>query len=398
MSMKKTNAVTKIVGFLFFIALLAYLGVYIIQALEKPFSTALAVSYTDRNSSDITGIVVRDEEVISSVSNTVYITAQEGKRVSKNGELAQAFDSNEDLHRAVRINELEEEISQLQALRINEKDATDLLSHDASIYKNILELKSDLVAGSFSNIEAKTIQLRTLIMTGAKSAADIKAQLDELEAQLKSLQNSATGRSVSIYAPVSGLFSTAVDGWEDLNTDNMMSITASELAGLLNEDRAQPDNVIGKLAYGTKWQFAALVDKDVCVSLEVGGSANLLFGKYYNEKRKMKIESISHIENGMCAVVFSCETAIKDVLNIRKQEAELVFSELTGLRVPKKSIHIDEDGNTCVYVQTALQAERKPVKIVKEYKDFYLVSSSELHAGDQIIVSGKNLYNGKVVE
>jgi hypothetical protein len=35
--------------------------------------------------------------------------------------------------------------------------------------KKILELKSDLVAGSFSNIEAKTIQLRTLIMTGAKA-------------------------------------------------------------------------------------------------------------------------------------------------------------------------------------------------------------------------------------
>jgi hypothetical protein len=31
------------------------------------------------------------------------------KGFPKNGELAQAFDSNEDLHRAVRINELEEE-------------------------------------------------------------------------------------------------------------------------------------------------------------------------------------------------------------------------------------------------------------------------------------------------
>ncbi len=93
----------------------------------------------------------------------------------------------------------------MQALRINEKVATDLLSHDASIYKKHIRIKIGLSSRQLSNIEAKTIQLRTLIMTGAKSAADIKAQLDELEAQLKSLQNSATGRSVSIYAPVSGL-------------------------------------------------------------------------------------------------------------------------------------------------------------------------------------------------
>jgi hypothetical protein len=79
---------TKIVGFFILYALLAYLGVYIIQALEKPFSSALAVSYTDRNSSDITGIVCEGRRSNIKCIHTVYITAQEGKRVSKNGELA----------------------------------------------------------------------------------------------------------------------------------------------------------------------------------------------------------------------------------------------------------------------------------------------------------------------
>lgn len=395
--MKKTNTAIKIVGLLFFLALLSYLIVYIIGALDKPLSTAMAVSYTVRDSADISGIVVRDEEVIYSVYNTVYISAQEGKRVSRGGELAQAFDSTEDLQRAVRINELKNEISQLEALYSSDTAASDIIRRDAIITNDILKLKSALYAGNFAEVEDISLQLKTLTFTGAKSVSEIKAQLDELKAELNGLLNLAEQRSAAIYATRSGLFSTAVDGWETLSTASLQNLRASELARLLKEDRDKPDNVLGKLVYGMKWYYIALVDKDDGALLDIGSTANLLFGKYYNQRLKMKVESISHIENGMCSVVFSCDTAMMDILTMRKQEAELVFEEFTGLRVPRKSIHVDEDGNACVYVQTALQAERKRVKVEYDFKDFYVVSSTELHVGDQIIVSGKNLYNGRVL-
>ena len=86
-----------------------------------------------------------------------------------------------------------------------------------------------------------------------------------------------------------------------------------------------------------------------------------------------------------------------DVLSMRYQDAELVLSEEEGLRIPRQSLHVDEQGRACVYVQTALLAEKKLVQIQRDFDDYYMVTSSTLRAGDQVIVSAKNLYEGKVV-
>ena len=88
---------------------------------------------------------------------------------------------------------------------------------------------------------------------------------------------------------------------------------------------------------------------------------------------------------------------MSDVLTMRNQEAELILTEETGLRIPRKGLHVDDKGRACVYVQTALLVEKKLVQVQRDFGDYYLVTSDTLRAGDQIIVSAKNLYEGKVV-
>ena len=41
--------------------------------------------------------------------------------------------------------------------------------------------------------------------------------------------------------------------------------------------------------------------------------------------------------------------------------------------------------------------EKKLVEVKKDFGDYYMVVSETLRAGDQVIVSAKNLYVGKVV-
>ena len=45
----------------------------------------------------------------------------------------------------------------------------------------------------------------------------------------------------------------------------------------------------------------------------------------------------------------------------------------------------------------ALLVEKKLVKVERDFGDYYMVTSDTLRAGDQVIVSAKNLYEGKVV-
>ena len=46
---------------------------------------------------------------------------------------------------------------------------------------------------------------------------------------------------------------------------------------------------------------------------------------------------------------------------------------------------------------TALLAEKKLVQVLRDFGDYYLVAGDQLRAGDQVIISAKNLYEGKVV-
>ena len=121
------------------------------------------------------------------------------------------------------------------------------------------------------------------------------------------------------------------------------------------------------------------------------------FGRYYGQELKMTVESISPEENGWRAVCFSCSTNLADVLSMRFQEAELIFSQETGLRIPRQALRVGEDGSVFVYVQTGLREEAKAVELITDHGDYYVVRGEGLHAGDEIIVSGKGLYDGKVV-
>ncbi|MBO4331329.1 MAG: hypothetical protein J5827_04560 [Oscillospiraceae bacterium] len=395
--MRKTNTAIKIAGFLFFAAALAYLVIYILQAVNEPFRTAVAVPYTVRDGAAASGIVIRDEEVLYSVYNTVYISAADGKRVTKNEEIAEAYNNTDDLHKAVRIGELDAQILQLEALTSEEASAEDMLRLDARIDSDILELRRSVYDRDLSGAEELALGLRTMAFTGTQSRDKVLGQLSELKKQRGELGDAGSLVTATVTAPASGLFSTAADGREDLDPSLLDNLSVSRLSELLREDPDEPEFALGKLVYGVKWYYAALVDQKDCRLLKKGQRVRVLFGRYYNESLYMTLESISSPENGKCAAVFSSERSLSDVLTLRRQDAELIFTEENGIRVPRRAMHVDDDGRTFVYVNTGLQAERKDVEIIRDMGDFYVVKSSRLKEGDRIIVSAKKLSDGKVV-
>ena len=100
---------------------------------------------------------------------------------------------------------------------------------------------------------------------------------------------------------------------------------------------------------------------------------------------------------------------------LRRQTAELIFESQSGLRVPKGAVRIqsstqtdEETGETTqtnttgVYAVVAGRMEFKPVTILAEGSDFYVVqpaqeNSQALRSGDEIIVQGTDLYDGKLL-
>lgn len=395
--MKNTNVPIKIAGYLIFAALLAYLAFYAIQAADAPLRTAVAISDSLQDSARLRGIVVREEEVLYSVYNTVYISAREGLRISGGSTLAEAFDTGEDLQRAVRIGQLTEQIARLESLVQTVDSSDDMRLLDEAIEEDTAALRTAVARRDFYQAEELAARLSSRGIAAFQDSGEIGRSIRACQEELTALQRQESGRSALITAPASGLFSAAVDGWEDLGTGGLKKLTVQELTALLQEQRSSPDFALGKLVYGSKWYYVALMDRTAADRLYPGMSARLLFGRYYSEELVMTVESVSAMEDGQRAVLFSCDSNMTDVLSMRLQEAELIFSRESGLRIPRKSLHVDEEGNPCVYVQTGLQAEKKNVEVLYDYGEDYLVRGNTLRPGDQVIVSARGLYDGKVV-
>ena len=132
---------------------------------------------------------------------------------------------------------------------------------------------------------------------------------------------------------------------------------------------------------------------------------------------------MSPAENGRVAVVFSSNRYLSDTTLLRRQTVDLVFSQQTGIRVPKESVRVeevqetDEDTGeertaqvTCVYVEVGITAERKQVTVLAQGEDYYIVNpvlsqdagaSQEkkvLRPGDQVIIASGEIWDGKVLE
>lgn len=100
-------------------------------------------------------------------------------------------------------------------------------------------------------------------------------------------------------------------------------------------------------------------------------------------------------------LVLSGDSHLPSVTLLRRQACTLIFETYSGLRVPKEALHVDEEGNTGVYILEGAVARWKPVEILYASSDDYVAaldqsSTDTLWPGDEILL-GSNLYDGKVV-
>ncbi|NLV49929.1 MAG: hypothetical protein GXY20_04445 [Clostridiales bacterium] len=399
--MKKTDLAIRITALVFFIAILAYIGVYVYQSLDNPFKTAVAAAYSVYDSHEAKGIVVRDEEVIIYNGGIVYVTARDGVRVSAGSEIAVAYRDTDDMETAERIAELETQVTQLETIESTLESASDLVKLDSDIKDRIIELRRVLEKHDLADLTDMMLALTTLARFKDSEASQIDATLDSLKAELEDLGMVSNLRLATIEAPSSGMFSSFSDGWESLRPESLNALSPSDISEIYNTERTAPDGAVGRLVYGSWWYLAiALPEKEV-YTLDIGDTLEVSFGASYSVPVKMQVISIGKPENGMKSVILGSNKNLMNIISLRKQKVEIIDNAYSGIRVPRKAMHTDGE-NAYVYVVTGLQAEKKTVTILLDTGDFYIVEAetareNSLRAGDQIIISGKDLYDGKVV-
>ena len=402
--MQRGNLFLKLISAVVLIALICYLGIYIYNSASNPFKTALAVDYTVTRGYSAHGIIVRSEAVLPGSGDMTDTVAAEGKRVSAGGLLACEYSSESVRRDASEAAAVEQQIEQMEQVLKSAGSGTELLAIDTMAESLALGLQKTVTSREFSSLPKLTAEFRTLTYySGDGSWDDAEAKLAELKNRLYSLRQSMSGGMSRIYSQQSGLFSKTVDGFEFLTPQALTELRASQLEGYLSV-KYEPAESMGKLVSGVKWYFAALLDEDDAKSLREGATVRVRFDRYYGGELDMTVVRVGdRTQSGQAMAVLSCSKAMSEMISARKISGKIVTSSVSGIRVPKRAVKLDDEGRTCVYVLTGAQAERKYIEILEETGDYYVVYSdresvSALRAGDEIIVSAKDLYDGKVVK
>lgn len=398
--MKRTDRLTKVVSLLLFGALLAYLSVYILRAASDNLRTAPAVLVSLTENALASGLVVRDEMLIESSDAYLRVVAENGKLVSAGGSVAVVYSGEDALQRAARIRELELREQYITSVLSGRQTAESLSDRDRDIRNALISVAASAARHDTDALSSAALRLSSLVVENTEINTT-EVDLGLVRAELETLRRSALSDTSAITANAPGLFSATPDGYERLTPDMLSGLTPSKLAQLEAEPQALGDAVRGKLSSPFEWYFAATLAKDDAERLKAGQSVSLDFGRYSSSLLTASVVSVSAAEDGACAVVFRCTAACAEMLFVRRATAELVFEGHEGLRVPKQAVLSDENG-AYVYVLTGLQAEKKSISIVWETDDYYLAAVSQepsaLRAGNDIILTTKGLYDGKLVK
>lgn len=421
--MKQGTLTTKIMMSVLVIGILFYLGFHFVQGWDEELVTTLAYAASVALGTEASGIVVREETVISGSGNFVDLTPGEGERVSAGQTVATIYHDAAGLDTRQAIKTLSAEIEQLSYALSSGTDAADTAKLDASVLQSIANIRALSVSDDLSSLEDSALNLRTMVFKrdytygDHGAASSIAALIQEKQAQLSALQSSLSRVSTTISAPCSGIFSGVADGYESLITPAMLSdMLPSQLSELLSGSVSAPDGAVGKLITSSTWYFAAILDGEDAIGLLKGQKYLITFSHDWFGDVEMTLESISDKEDGKVLVVFSSRRQLSDTTLLRRQTVDIVTSRLEGIRVPRKALRVitetvtdKESGETYeqqytgVYTVVGTQAELQRVEVLYTDSNFYLVTPSDpdsarrLRAGDEVILSSAGIYDGKVV-
>ena len=191
------------------------------------------------------------------------------------------------------------------------------------------------------------------------------------------------------------------DGYETVLTPGKLQTMTAQDYNLI-EPETVPENAIGKLIRGTTWYYVTTLPASELKDVKEGARVQLLFARDVYDQLDMTVERVGNNEAGYKLLVLSCDKYMQNVTLLRQQSADVVFNSYQGLRVPKDAVRVEDGGQTGVYVLEGATARWKPITILHDNGESYVVeldktSTANLWPGDEIIIHAKNLYDGKVV-
>ncbi len=387
-------------------AYIAFLAASVVQP-DFTTETALYKSVTD----EITtlGWFFREESLLvpEGLSGSyVLYEVDEGGRVATGGLVATLYSTREDAAAAaesVRLIEAESRLETMLArpvIGIGEVEEI-----DSSVYEEVRLTAESIESGNVADaIDSKEeiaylLARRQLATDGTEPAALL---LEETRAEISAVSAGISQAGREIESQTAGTFTSVTDGYEEIFDPTLCGeLSPDELRALASTAPSSTSGALGRVASSYEWRFVCIVPKEQADTLTEGRSYELRFGGAPSDPVSATLEDIYTSPEDEYVLTFLSSVATDITLTERQQSVTITRRTYDGLSINNQSRRV-VDGVTGVYVFNGMEMDFKPIEVVYTTDTFTIVewsanSSGALKLYDEVVVNGKDLYDGKVV-
>lgn len=379
----------------------------IYSSVYKPVVTVSAEYSTASEGMDITGILIRQEKLITNNnSGALHFIASDGERVAKNGVIANIYSSADTSVTVSRIQQLEEKISNLEEMMgYNDVQAADLSLANSKVNSALDEFIRSCAAGDFSSTDKKMSQLltnlsRKQMITGEQT--DFSAQLEQLKNELNSLNSTLPSAVGSITADSSGYFVSDVDGYEGLLSSSDIDSVTPEFLDSIMPDKV-PADTVGKIVSDYEWYIAAKVSINESLQYKQGDNLTITTQLRSCSELSVTVKQINMSASGEYAVIlFSCQQLNSELASMRTGAMTVIKKTYSGLKIPRKALRVNDEDVTGVYVVSGISLKFVPVNVIYNTDEYIICEQTAsndnvLRLYDEVVIKGKRLYDGKII-
>lgn len=386
---------------------------------KNSITTEIAIAASEKKTLSADMFVIRDEKIITASGNNIVSAVSDSTRVGVNDTVAYSFADSASAGNILRMREITKELDYYSSL-LNQSVsiAGDTTAHDNRIMKDLMSFSAMISSGDFSSLDVYEAELRDAI-TSRQTATGVHLELsdviNELESEYSSLK-AKTGKYTEIKSGGTGYYISGVDGYENLlDYDHVDSWTISDLENAMAAEPAViTDNQIGRLVHGYYWYLACVVDTNKINSLREGRRRTITFPDSSVDDITATVHMIkSDAATDKSLLVFECNAMSEDLASLRNEHAVIILEEISGYRVDNRAIRSNENNEMGVYVVKGSVMRFKKLEIAYSGDDYSIVTtpflrndeeemrlvskSDYIGVFDEYIVSGQDLYDGKIM-
>ena len=429
------------------LSMLLYVAIQISHNFSTQVSTQRTQAVTDVSYSFLDGCVLKNSEVLTASGDIVHYLVPDGAKVGVGQAYAEIY-SDTSIPKGDReatedkLNELSMRILMLEAGLEGGKNTSDLGNIGDDIQDGYYAYIDAILAGDIPAADKSGEDLLGAMIdySAITLSEEAKNTLSSLRSERESLLASIGGTKTTLISNKSFTFYREADGYEaTLNSEVVSGLDRDKLDTLMESDRTSTSGAIGSVVYSTKWYIAIPVDEAGYETFRNGVGSTYEVEILGNEGLSISMMLEAVVAKGAPSVQEPEETTETDVEeetgavadNLDASRSYLLFSSFdlariagvdrhvsvrvtlgstSGYRVPREAVHtVGED--TGVYILVGNMIEFRRITVIGEGDGYYIVSTYErdledsltsltpyLNINDLIVTSGRDLYDGKLLD